>query len=487
MTQNIWIIIYLNYKGVKVVKKSIFNKNIMKKMIVSILSLSMVFGLSGSVFGASHAPNGSNVIPNNAKWSSFSICTREDGGSWEDSLKKVYRTNSDGTYFLDENGQKVTFVKGVDYATEGWINGTEGLVNNSSEVTFFCKATGWDGEYASMTRGGPSVLVSDNPWGMTLTMTGITVEFGRYYTMEFDMAGDLKQANYDGVTGKTTYVPADKHILLKAYDYNSNGEPSAAFETVYQDGEKISSDGFITVLKQEEGQEKKYSHIVATFKIPESPDDWGGGKHKGSFTNVGIKFAIGANLVTYPKEGSMKGNIHIKNMKMLAGKQYTVKYYDGTKHKATKFVNDEEYATSVKLSKVGYTLSGYTDMATNKKFNFSTILKKDYNLRANWSRTPAPGKTSFTVKSKKKKRETVTFGTNTNVRGYQVMYSYSSKFKKKSKFKTKTKNTSNTSTYTIKSLKSGAVVYVKARAYNLDSAGNKIYGKWSSKKVAYVR
>ena len=86
----------------------------MKKMVVSILSLSMVFGLSGSVFGASHAPNGSNVIPGNAKWSSFSICTREDGGSWEDSLKKVYRTNSDGTYFLDENGQKVTFVKGVE-------------------------------------------------------------------------------------------------------------------------------------------------------------------------------------------------------------------------------------------------------------------------------------------------------------------------------------------------------------------------------------
>ena len=67
------------------------------------------------------------------------------------------------------------------------------------------------------------------------------------------------------------------------------------------------------------------------------------------------------------------------------------------------------------------------------------------------------------------------------------MYSYSSKFKKKSKFKTKTKNTSDTSTYTIKSLKSGAVVYVKVRAYNLDSKGNKVYGAWSSKKAAYVR
>lgn len=459
----------------------------MKRLVVSVLSLSMVFGISGTVFGASHAANGSNVIPSNAKWSSFSICTREDGGEWEDSLKKVYRTNSDGTYFLNENGEKVTFVKGVDYATEGWISGAEGLKNNSSEVTFYCKATGWDGEYGQMTMGGPSILVADNPWGMTLTMTGIPVEFGRYYTMEFDMLGELFEAQYDGITGKTTYVPADKHILLKAYDYNSNGEPSTAFEKVEQDNEEISKDGFITVKKQEEGKEAKSSHIVARFKIPESPDDWGGGKHKGSYTHMGIKFALGANLISYPDEGSMRGNIHIKNMKILAGKQYSVRYHDGNTQKAVRFVNDEESAKSVKLSKAGYSLAGYTDMATGKKFNFSTILTKDMKLRAIWSKTPAPGKTSFTVKSKKKKRETVTFGTNKNVRGYQVKYSYSSKYKKKSKFKTKTKNTSNTATYTIKSLKSGAVVYVKARAYNLDSKGNKIFGAWSSSKAAYVR
>ena len=497
----------------------------MKKMIVSVLSLSMAFGISGSVFGASHAKDGSNVIPSNAKWSSFSICTREDGGSWEDSLKQVYRTNSDGTYFLNENGEKVTFVKGVDYATEGWINGSAGMKNNSSEVTFYCKATGWDGEYAQMTRGGPSVLVSDNPWGMTLTMTGIPVELGRYYTMEFDIAGTLKEAKYDANNNTTTYEPKDKHILLKAYDYNSNGEPSAAFENVTQSmidedtgkvvTKEVSKDGFISVFKTEveeqgvvddkgnpvidekTGKQKTiqvdkdpfYSHVVAKFKIPESPDDWGGGKNKGIYSDVGIKFALGANLVSYPSEGSMNGNIYIKNMKMKAGKQYTVKYYDGLSKspKASKFVNDEESAISVKLSRPYYTLTGYTNMATGKKFNFSTILSSNLNLKAIWAKTPAPKKATLKVKSKKKKRETVTFGSNTNIQGYQVMYSYSSKFKKKSKFKTKTKNTSNTETYTIKSLKSGAVVYVKTRGYNRDSTGKKIFGPWSSKKVAYVR
>ena len=496
----------------------------MKKMVVGTLSLSMVFGLSSVAFAGSHAKDGSNIIPGNAKWSSFSICTREDGGSWEDSLKEVYRTNSDGSYFLDENGQKVKFVKGVDYATEGWINGTTGLKNNSSEVTFFCKATGWDGEYATLTRDGPSVLVSDNPCGMTLTMTGIPVELGRYYTMEFDMGGTLKEAQYDAINNKTEYVPKDKHILLKAYDYNSNGEPSAAFENVTQTEidektgkvvtKEVSKDGFINVYKQETeekpvfdevtgdpvideetGEQKVetvykdpfYTHVVAKFKIPESPDDWGGGKHKGIYSHVGIKFAMGANLVSYPLEGSMRGNVHIKNMKMTAGKQYLVKYFDGKTQKASKFVNDEESATSVNLSKAGYTLAGYTNMATGKKYNFSTILNSNLNLRAIWTKTPAPKKASFKIKSKKKKRETVTFGGNSNIQGYQVKYSYNSKFKKKSKFKTKTKNTSNTETYTIKSLKSGAVVYVKVRGFNKDSAGNKVFGPWSKRKVAYVR
>ncbi len=473
-------------RGSTVVKKSIM-KSFVKKMTVSVLALSLAFGLSGSVFAASHAKNGANVLPSNLKWTSFSICTKEDGGEWEDALKKVYRTNSDGSYFLDENGQKVTFVKGVDYATEGWIIGGSKGVNKSSAVNFYCKSTGWDGEYASLYRGGPSTLVADNPWGMTLTMDGIPVELGRYYTMEFDMAGDLKQANYDAINHKTDYEPKDKHILLKAYDYNSSGGPSAAFERVTQDGVEASKDGFVCVNKTEEGQDPTYSHIVAKFKIPDTPEEWGGGKNKGIYTQVGIKFALGANLISYPLEGAMKGNIYIKNMVVKAATQHLVRYYDGKTLKTSKYVNDEESANPVKLKKKGYTLSGFTNMANNKKYNFAAVLTGNLNLRAIWSKTPTPAKASFKVKSKKAKRETVTFGANKNAQGYQVMYSYSSKFKKGSKFKTKTKNTSKTETYTIKSLKSGSVVYVKARAYNLDSQGNKIFGAWSSKKAAYVR
>lgn len=282
----------------------------------------MVTGFSfmpGTILGNQSVENGTDVMPDNLKWKSFSICTREDGGVWEDSLKQLYRTLKDGSYFLDENGQKVHWTKGEDYWTEGYI--PDGYTNDSRNVDFLSVSSGWDGEYAQEYPNGPIVLSGDNPWGMTLYEEGIPVEYGRYYTMEFDIAGDLRGKNYDGITGKTNYVPADKHILFKVYDYNSQSEPSAVFENVKQDGEEMSRDGYIRVNKKEEGEENRYSHIVAKFLIPEDTDDWGGGKNEGIFTHMGIKFALGANLMSYPYEESMSGFIYIKNMKVLAGKK----------------------------------------------------------------------------------------------------------------------------------------------------------------------
>ena len=46
-------------------------KNIFKKMIVSILSLSLMFSFSAPVAAASHAPNGSDIISKSFKWTSI--------------------------------------------------------------------------------------------------------------------------------------------------------------------------------------------------------------------------------------------------------------------------------------------------------------------------------------------------------------------------------------------------------------------------------
>ena len=202
---------------------------------------------------------------------------------------------------------------------------------------------------------------------------------------------------------------------------------------------------------------------------------------------MGICFALGANLVSYKDETSMNGNVFVRNVKVTANTQHVVKYYDGSKVKSSKYVNDEESATSIKLTKKGYTLAGYKNMATGQKYNFANEVTSNLNLQAIWSKTPSAGKSSFKAKSKKKKKVTVTFGSCTNAKGYDVMYSYNNKFKKKKKFKTKTKTSSSTASYTIGSLKKGTVLYVKTRAFNRDSTGSKVYGPWTGTKAVYVR
>ena len=62
--------------------------------------------------------------------------------------------------------------------------------------------------------------------------------------------------------------------------------------------------------------------------------------------------------------------------------------------------------------------------------------------------------------------------------GYQIIYAYNKQFKKAKKITTK-KNT-----VMLKGIKDKKVCYVKVRAYKLDSAGKRVYGKYSKKEKA---
>ena len=63
-------------------------------------------------------------------------------------------------------------------------------------------------------------------------------------------------------------------------------------------------------------------------------------------------------------------------------------------------------------------------------------------------------------------------------KGYEITYATDKKFKKNCKVvTTKAKST------TLKKLQPKKTYYVKVRAYKLDSAGNKIYGKYSAVKT----
>ena len=129
-------------------------------MAVALASV-MTIGMAG-VASAAPVPAGTNVLAGLTQWTSFSVCTREDGGEWEEALKAIPQT------------------KGVDYATEGYI--TAG--STVSNFDFFVINSGWDGEYNKLTNE----LVNDNPWGMTATLENVPVEAGRNYTISFNIS-----------------------------------------------------------------------------------------------------------------------------------------------------------------------------------------------------------------------------------------------------------------------------------------------------------
>ena len=419
-------------------------KSILKKATAVAMSLTMVVGMTG-VVSAAHASNGTDVATN-AKVSSFSILTEEDGGVWKKALENI---RSDKY----PNGQ----VAGKDFVTEGWLTDQNGKISTSN-MEMFVKNTGWDGEYNKFTNA----LVGDNPWGLTMTVSDIPVELGRNYTISFKIKSTLKGTVTNEETKEEKTVDS-KHILFKAYDQKSKGEPSVNFTSI----SGATSGGYITVKNGDD-----YKTVTATVKIPDKRKAYGGDV-------MGLKFALGAFVKTFPEEVNMKGTVYVKDLKVIAGDQYTVKFTDGSQSQA-KYVNAGSQVTPASFSKKGYTLAGFKNKATGAMYNFGSAVNSDLELVAVFNKTAKPGKPSIKVKGAKKKA-TVRYKKVKNAAGYQIKYSA-----KKNMKGAKTKTTTKVK-YTIKKLKSRKFTYVQVRAFAKDSTGQKVYGKFSSKKKVFIK
>ena len=415
------------------------------------MSLTMVVGMTG-VVSAAHASNGTDVATN-AKVSSFSILTEEDGGVWKKALENI---RSDKY----PNGQ----VAGKDFVTEGWLTDQNGKISTSN-MEMFVKNTGWDGEYNKFTNA----LVGDNPWGLTMTVSDIPVELGRNYTISFKIKSTLSNELTKTVERATNEETKEektvdsKHILFKAYDQKSKGEPSVNFTSV----SGATSGGYITVKNGDD-----YKTVTATVKIPDTRKAYGGDV-------MGLKFALGAFVKTFPEEVNMKGTVYVKDLKVIAGDQYTVKFTDGSQSQA-KYVNAGSQVTPASFSKKGYTLAGFKNKATGAMYNFGSAVNSDLELVAVFNKTAKPGKPSIKVKGAKKKA-TVRYKKVKNAAGYQIKYSA-----KKNMKGAKTKTTTKVK-YTIKKLKSRKFTYVQVRAFAKDSTGQKVYGKFSAKKKVFIK
>ena len=96
-------------------------------------------------------------------------------------------------------------------------------------------------------------------------------------------------------------------------------------------------------------------------------------------------------------------------------------------------------------------------------------------MYAKWEKVSV-GKTKITgLKNSSKGKAKLTFKAVRKAKGYEVVYGTDKKLKKESKaVSTKGKS------LTLKNLQKKKTYYVKARAYQVDSAGNRVYGKFSS-------
>lgn len=162
----------------------------------------------------------------------------------------------------------------------------------------------------------------------------------------------------------------------------------------------------------------------------------------------------------------------------------TYKLNGGTNHKS----NPKSYGLLAKdltlknPTKKGYVFGGwYSDSKFKKAVkSIAKTSEKNVTLYAKWTKVTVSKATLRSLVNMKSLKIVASFNKISKVKGYQVVYATNSKFSKsKSIFTTKT-------SFTLSKCKKGTTYYFKVRGYKLDSAGNKVYGSYSSTKKIKV-
>ena len=443
-----------------------------KKVSAAVMALTMVLGMV-SVVPAAHVANNANIA-SGITWDYFSLCPL-NGEATLDFKHNGHLDNEDGsrahpycwyhalTHLTAEDGFPDGQIEGKDFATKGWV--VPGAT--ASKVQFYAKNTGWDGQYNGDT------LVSDNPWGLRLYSSNMTVEKGRTYTLSFKYSSDMKGTATVYKKGKDgEYLLDDKGNKIPEKDENGkeikkdifekhiglsivNPKNGSGLDLLSYNG--CSSSGFF-VADARAGEKT----ITVSFKIPK---DYAGNQAM-------IQFAAGAYVVTYPEELALSGSLYLDDVKVLAGTQYAVKYVYGSQS-YTEYVNAGDTASGYQFGVKGKTFKGYS-------VSLSTPITKDTTINCQYVNTPKPGKAKVKFTAQKKKVK-LKLKKAANVKGFEIKYAGNKKMKK-----AKTRRTTKTS-YTIKGLKAKKKTYITVRAYNLDSMGQRVYSKKVLKKTVKVK
>ena len=156
---------------------------------------------------------------------------------------------------------------------------------------------------------------------------------------------------------------------------------------------------------------------------------------------------------------------------------YTVKYNlnGGTNNKSNP---TSYYGKKITLQNPTRKVYNFARWYSNSKYKtkVTSFSSGNKTLYAKWNKVSVSKAKTPTLTNIATRKLKVSYTAISGVKGYQIQYGTNSKFTG-----SKTKYVTSRS-YALTSLIKGKRYYVRVRGYKLDSAGNKVYGSWSSAK-----
>lgn len=165
------------------------------------------------------------------------------------------------------------------------------------------------------------------------------------------------------------------------------------------------------------------------------------------------------------------------NSSLASTKTFTVTFNsNGGTNVATKQAKQNSKISKPKNpTRRNYTFAGWYNGKT--KYNFNQTANCNLTLTAHWSKVKVSRSTLRSVKNSSKAKITVTYKKISKAKGYQIDIANTSNFRSH-----KVTYTSSKTSRIIKNLIQGKTYYIRVRAYKIDSTGNKVYGRYSSRK-----
>jgi len=386
-----------------------------------------------------------------------------------------YTSSNPGVASVDSNGTVSALSKGRTI-----IKATS---TGGSNITATCVIT----VEASIN---PDVLVTS----ITFDKTSATLNVGENLTLNAAVAPE-------NATNKSLTFTSSKPSVASV---DSNGsvlalaEGTTTISATSKDGSNITTNCTVTVnantilvtsvtlskntLVLAKGTKETLTAKIAPENATNASIVWSSSNEKVASVDANGKIsgkAYGSAIITAT---SAENSSMTATCKVSVGYKINYKLNKGKNHANNPSAYYKQKISLKSPTRKGYVFKGwYTD--SKFKTKITSIKKnssKNYTLYAKWEKVKKPSNPTLksVTNTKNLKMKVALKSSVSNAKGYEITYATNKKFTKNKDTATISKAT--TLTKTISKLTKGKTYYVKVRAYTTDSAGNKVYGKYSN-------